>query len=62
MTAKRQNKKAIEIKTLLLHRGLTIADLGRSLSPARPRSTVSQAIHTSRFPRVRKQIEEALSA
>lgn len=51
---------AIRVKTLLIHRGQSLAGLGRSLKPSRPRSTVSQAIHTDRFPKVREQIKEAL--
>lgn len=58
--AKRQTNLAIQVKTLLIHRGQSLAGLGRSLKPSRPRSTVSQAIHTNRFPKVREQIKEAL--
>lgn len=43
-------------KRRLLDLDLSITDLGRKLDPRRPRSTVSTAIHTDRFPNVRKQI------
>jgi hypothetical protein len=56
-TARNQEKSALEMKIALLHRGWSVADLSRHLSPPRPRSTVSQAIHhPRRFPRVRAQI------
>jgi len=48
------------VKTALLRRRLTITDLGRKLSPVRPRSTLSRAIHGGGFPKVKRQIEEAL--
>jgi IS30 family transposase len=54
-----QEKSALEIKTVLLHQGVSIADLARQIS--RPRSTVSQAIHQfPRFPKVRAQVERFL--
>jgi len=52
--------QAKRIKKRLVELDLTIASLGRKLSPIRPRTTVSQAIHHGRFPLVRKQIEEVL--
>lgn len=58
MRRKNQIKSGLAIKMMLLQRGQTITSLGAKIN--RPRSTVSQAIHQNRFPRVRKQIEEAL--
>jgi hypothetical protein len=44
----------------LIDMELSITDLANRLIPKRPRSTVSTAIHTTRFPKVRRQIAEAL--
>jgi len=57
MRQKLQVKSAKEIKIELLHKGWSVSDLSRNLTPPRPRSTVSQAIHHAhRFPKVRTQI------
>jgi len=61
----------LEIKTRMLQLGITAVDLGRMIRRRRrkkkvrrvtpiPRSTVSQAIHTNKFPLVRARIEEVL--
>lgn len=42
----------------LIDQGLSVKALADSIG--RPRPTVSTAIHTKRFPRVRKQVVEAL--
>lgn len=60
MAKKLQEKSALEIKTRLLQDGLSVAALSRALRPKRPRSSVSQAIHHRRFPRIRNQIIEHL--
>lgn len=50
---------ALRVKSRLWAGGSSIQDLADRID--RPRSTVSQAINQGRFPRVRKQIEEALA-
>jgi hypothetical protein len=60
MQRRLQEKTATDIKIRLIYLGWSVAELGRKLCPVRPRSTVSQAIHHDRFPKVRKQIEEKL--
>lgn len=59
MLKRKQVEFAVRVKTRLLHRGSSVAELARDIG--RPRSTVSQAIHHGRFPRVRKQVKEALA-
>jgi hypothetical protein len=60
MGRSKQAKNATDIKVRLIHLGWSIAKLGRQMNPPRPRSTVSQAIHHPRFPKVRQQIEREL--
>jgi hypothetical protein len=51
---------SIKAKVRLAQLELSIEALAGALKPRRPRSTVSTAIHTDRFPRVREQVKEAL--
>lgn len=46
------------VKVWLIHRNMTVTQLAQQLG--RRRDTVSSAIHSDRFPRVRRAIEEAI--
>ncbi len=58
MQRETQAKSGLVIKKLLLDRHQTVAGLARKLR--RPRSSVSQAIHQGRFPRIRELLEKEL--
>ena len=53
-----QAKFTKRVRIALIQRGLTVSALAKQIG--RRRDTVSTAIHSTRFPRVRAQIEEAL--
>lgn len=61
LTAVNKNDKnnfSLEAKTRLLVLGWSVADLARKIK--RPRSSVSVAIHTNKFPEVRTQVAKKL--
>lgn len=53
------NKFSILARTRLIEMGLTISGLAAKLD--HPRSTVSTAIHSARFPNVRRKIARRLN-
>jgi len=55
---RKQSRFAIRVRIALVRRGITVSDLARRIG--RPRSSVSMAIHTPRFPRIRRAIRQAL--
>lgn len=58
MTVTDKNNFAIEAQHRLIDLGLSVAELARQIK--RPRSTVSRAIHTNKFPKVRRRIARHL--
>jgi len=60
MKSRTQAKFAVQAKKRLIDLGKTVTELAAEIDPPRPRSTISVAIHTTRFPKVRKQVREAL--
>lgn len=59
MAAKKQAEFARRAKKALIDRGLSVTGLASRIG--RRRDTVSTAIHSARFPKVRAQIEKHLS-
>ncbi len=53
-----KNNFSLEAKTRLLVLGWSVAALARKIK--RPRSSVSVAIHTNKFPEVRTQVAKKL--
>lgn len=58
MSARHKNKFAARALHRLLDLNITITELAKQLN--RPRSTVSKAIHTTKFPLVRKRLAKKL--
>lgn len=58
MPADNNNKFSIAARTRLIELGWRVSTLADKIK--RPRSTVSGAIHTERFPLVRRQIAQKL--
>lgn len=59
MRKRTQDKFALQVKNRLWIAETSITDLAISIK--RPRSTVSIAINQGKFPKVRRQIKEALA-
>jgi hypothetical protein len=59
MTKPHNNKFSLQARTRLLELGLSIKALALKLD--HPRSTVSTAIHSDRFPNVRRKIARKLN-
>ena len=60
MSTKSQDKFRRRVTVWLIQRDLTVTNLAQQIG--RRRDTVSQAINHGRFPRVVRQIEEAIAA
>lgn len=58
MNAADKNNFAIEAQYRLVDLDMSVAELARQIG--RPRSTVSRAIHTNKFPKVRRAVARRL--